>query len=225
MFVLIVTTIIAQTNGKKDFSIPFSLSGVPEIEQFVGRGEELDQIKEAFQGNGSRRSTVVLQGLGGIGKTQLAVTFLKQQRDTYSAIFWLNGKNENVLKQSFTNMAKRLYDNYPSSTLLRTAAESKDADQVVGAMKRWLSTKGNIQWMLVFDNIDNPKLPGIKDPQAYDIESYFPEAHQGFILITTRHSRLKLGKVIPIKKLQNPQESIAILAHMSGRSISDQGRR
>lgn len=122
-------------------------------------------------------------------------------------------------------MAKRLYDEYPSSTLLRTAAESKDADQVVGTMKRWLSAKGNIQWMLVFDNIDNPNLPGIKDPQAYDIKSYFPEAHQGFILITTRSSQLKLGKVIPIKKLQNIQESISILVYMSDRPISDQGRR
>lgn len=100
IFVQIVTIIAAQTNVKEDFSIPFSLSGVPEIEQSVGRGEELDQIKEAFQGNGSHRRTVVLQGLGGISKTQLAVTFLKQRRDTYSAIFWLNGKNEDVLKQS-----------------------------------------------------------------------------------------------------------------------------
>lgn len=207
----------------KDFSVPFSLSGVPEIENFVGREKLLIEIKEAFQGDGSDRKTVLLQGLGGIGKTQLAVTFIKQQRKTFSAVFWLNGKNEDLLKQSFTDMAKRLYNRYPSSTMLRTATESKDPDQIVEAMKQWLSAEGNVRWMLIFDNVDNPKLPGIKDPQAYDIKSYFPEAYQGFILITTRSSRLRIGKVILVKKLQDLGESIAILAHMSERQISDQG--
>ena len=128
-----------------------------------------------------------------------------------------------MLKQSFTDMAKRLYHHYPSSTPLRTAAQSKDKDEIVETMKQWLSAKGNMQWMLVIDNVDNPKLPGIKDPQAYDVKSYFPEAHQGFILITTRSSRLKIGKVVQVKKLQKVEESIAILAHMSERQISDQG--
>lgn len=165
-----------------------------------------------------------MQGLGGIGKTQLAAAFVNERRDDYSAMFWLNGKDEDILKQSFVNMAKRLYNKYPSSTLLKTAAESEDEDQVVGVMNRWLSANGNTRWILVFDNIDNPKLPGIKDPQAYDLRSYFPEAHQGSILITTRSSRLKLGNVINVKKLQNVRDSIAVLAQNSQRQISDQGR-
>ena len=213
-----------RSNVDEDFSISFSLSGIPEVENFVGREEEFAKIDETFQGDGSHRKTVTLQGLGGIGKTQLAVTFLKRRRDAYSAIFWLNGKDEDLLKQSFATIAKRLYDKNPSSTLLRTAVESKDADQIVEAVKRWLSVKANTHWILVFDNIDNPKLPGINDPQAYDIESYFPETHQGFILVTTRTLRLNLGEVIPLKKLQNVRESIAILAHTSGRQVSDQGR-
>jgi DNA polymerase III delta prime subunit len=208
---------------EQDFSIPFSLSGVPEIEQFVGRREELIKIETAFQGHGSQRKVVLLHGLGGIGKTQLAVTFVKEHRDTYSAIFWVNGKNEDTLKQSFAVIARRLHTEYPSSTLLKTAADEKDIDRIVTVVKQWLSTKENIRWMLVFDNVDNPKLPGIEDPQAYDIRSYFPETHQGSILITTRSSRLNIGKVVSVEKLRDIQESIDILASMSGRVISDQG--
>ena len=199
------------------------MSGIPEIEHFVGREEELAKIKEAFQGDGSHRKTVLLQGLGGIGKSQLAVKFMKNQRDNHSAIFWLNGKTEDALKQSFANIAKRLYHKHPSSMLLRTAAESKDADQIVECMNRWLSAEGNTRWMLVFDNIDNPKLHGVQDSQAYDIRSYFPEAHHGSILLTTRSARLKIGTVIHVKKLQDIRESIAILAYMSEREISDEG--
>ncbi|KAA6406627.1 MAG: TPR repeat protein [Lasallia pustulata] len=207
----------AQANVKEDFTVPFSLSGIPETEIFVGRKEELAKIKEAFQGDGSQRTIVLLHGLGGIGKTQLAVTFVKEHRDTYSAIFWLNGKNEDTLKQSFAVMANRLYKEYPSSALLRTAAEAKDVDQIVVIIRQWLSAKENHRWMLVFDNIDNPKLPGNEDPQAYDVRLYFPEAYQGSILITTRSSRLKIGKVVSVQKLVDIRESIAILTSTSGR--------
>ncbi len=82
---------------------------------------------------------------------------MKEQRDTYSAIFWLNGKNKDMLKHSFAQMAKRLHIEYPSSTLLRRAAGEKDADQIVAAINQWLSIKGNTQWILIFDNVDNPK--------------------------------------------------------------------
>ncbi|MCJ1426602.1 hypothetical protein MMC29_004505 [Sticta canariensis] len=216
------TAILASSRVDENFDVSFSLTGVPEIENFVGRDKELIEIKGVFQGDGSHRKTVILQGLGGIGKTQLAVAFAKQQKDNLSALFWLNGQNEDTLKQSYIKMAKRLYNNHPLSMLLSKAAESKEPDQAVEAVKRWLSAKGNIRWMLVFDNIDNPISPGVKDPQAYDIRSYFPETDQGFILITTRSSQLKIGKVIRVKKLHNIQESIAILSHMSERQISDQ---
>ncbi|KAA6413191.1 MAG: hypothetical protein FRX48_02935 [Lasallia pustulata] len=207
----------AQADVKEDFTVPFSLSGIPETENFIGRKEELAKIKEAFQGDGSQRAVVLLHGLGGIGKTQLAVTFVKEHRDTYSAIFWLNGKNEDTLKQSFAVMANRLYKEYPFSALLRTAAEAKDVDQIVVTIRQWLSAKENHRWMLVFDNIDNPKLPGNEDPQAYDVRLYFPEAYQGSILITTRSSRLKIGKVVSVRKLVDIRESIAILTSKSGR--------
>lgn len=215
---------VALENIEDNFSIPFSLSGVPEIEQFVGRKEDLVKMEEAFHDYGSQRKVVLLCGLGGKGKTQLAVAFLKAHRDVYSAMFWLNGKNEDTLKQSFAGMAKRLYMEYPASMLLRTAAEEQDASKTIAGINQWLSKKGNNNWILVFDNVDNPKLPGISDPQAYDIRSYFPEAHQGLILITTRSSRLKIGKVISVKKLVDIQESINILASTSGREDLDRGK-
>lgn len=213
-----------QANVKQDFSVPFSLFGVPKVNEFVGRKEELSMIKEAFEGDGTQRKIVILHGLGGVGKTQLAVEFLQTHRDIYSAIFWLNGRNEDTLKQSFAGMASRLYMQYPSSTLLKTATESQDANKTIAVIKQWLSKKENNKWFLVFDNVDNPKLPGTSDPQAYDIRLYFPEAYQGLILITTRSSRLNIGKVISVKKLADIQESISILATTSGRKDLDQGK-
>ena len=222
-FVRAVTVIAAQDNLKEDFSIPFSLSGVPETDLFVGRKNELTEIRKAFLGDGSHRAVVTLQGLGGMGKGQLAVAFMKERRDYYSATLWLNGKNEDTLKQSFAVMANRLHREHSTSALLRTIPELKNIDQVVSIVKQWLSAKGNHQWMLVFDNIDSPKLPGIEDPQSYDIKSYFPEKHQGHILITTRSSTLKIEKVVSVRKMVDRQESISILSSTSGRKSIDQG--
>ena len=218
-----ITITAAQTDVKEEFSLPFSLLGAPEIYHFVGRKVELNLINEAFRGDGSQRKVVTLHGLGGIGKTQLAVAYMKEQRHIYSAIFWLNGKTEDTLRQSFAGMAERLHNEYPCSTLLKTAAREKNADQMIAAIKQWLSTKNNVRWMLVFDNVDNPRFCGIVNPQEYNIRSYFPQAHQGSILITTRSSRLKLGKVISVKKLTDIQESLTILISTSGRVNLDQG--
>jgi len=80
----------------------------------VAREDKLRDIHEALRGDGSCR-TVVLHGLGGIGKTQLAITYAKRHKDNYSAIFWLNIKDEDSLKQSFANVAKQILREYPSA--------------------------------------------------------------------------------------------------------------
>lgn len=209
--------------AKEDFSVPFNLFGIPEIENFVGRKNDLIRVRKAFYGGKSRRKIVLLHGLGGIGKTQLAVAFVKKYRDAFSAVFWLNGKSEDTLKQSFASMAERLHEEHPLSALLRMAAKEKDVNQVLKSIKEWLSIRGNTRWIMVFDNVDNPKFPDINDPQAYNIQGYFPEVDQGSILITTRSSCLKIGEVISVRKLLDTQKNVTILASTSGRKISDIG--
>lgn len=53
----------------EDFSVPFNDTEVEGVETFVAREKELKEIHRALYSDGSRR-TVVLHGLGGIGKTQ-----------------------------------------------------------------------------------------------------------------------------------------------------------
>jgi hypothetical protein len=203
-------------NNKETFSVRFSLSEVSETENFVGREGELAQIHEKLQSCGSR-TTVILHGLGGMGKTQLAVTYAKRHRDLYSAIFWLNAKDADTLKQSFGNIAKRILQDHPSLSYLNDAAESGDLDKVVDGVKRWLNGSRNNRWLLVYDNYDNPKLAGSHDLGAFDIRLFLPETHQGAIIITTRSSQVKIGHLIPIKKLEDIQHGLEILSHTSGR--------
>ena len=179
-------------------------------------------MHRALSGNGSRRA-VVLHGLGGMGKTQLAVAYAKRHRDSYSAIFWVNVKDDDAVKQSFTRIARQILREYPLSDRLSRVSE-ENANEVVDAVKAWLSLRGNTRWLMVYDNYDTPKLPNSIDAAAVDIQSYLPESYQGSVIITTRSSRVDLGHVIKITKLDDIKDGVKILSNMSRRGELSTGK-
>jgi hypothetical protein len=201
---------------QEDFSVAFSLSDVPEIEQFVSREEELAEIHRILRGDSSRR-TVVLHGLGGIGKTQLTIAYAKRHKDNYSAVFWLNIKDEDSLKQSFAKAAKQILREHPSASRLSSVDIKENFDEMIDAVKEWLSHPNNTRWLMIYDNYDNPKSPGNTSPTAVDIRKFLPESYQGSIIIATRSSEVKIGHRIRIRKLEDVRDSVKILSNASRR--------
>jgi ATP/maltotriose-dependent transcriptional regulator MalT len=199
----------------------FSLSGALKTEHFVAREEELAQIDQVLR-SGDGRQTVTLHGLGGIGKTQLAIAYAIRHRADFSAIFWFNIKDNDSVKQSFARAARRIATDCPSSAL-GDLDEEKDLDKVVRAVNHWLDQPKNTRWLMVFDNYDNSKLPGVTNPTVVDIHRFLPEAYHGSVLITTRLAAVKLGRQIPIQKLSNLVDGLRILSDSSGRNINAEG--
>jgi AAA ATPase-like protein len=141
----------------------------------VAREEELAEMDRTLRGYSSRR-IVVLHGLGGIGKTQLTVAYAKRHRDNYSAVFWLNIKDEDSLKQSFAKVAKQILREHKqilrehsSASQLSSVDIKENIDEAIDAVKVWLSQPNNTRWLMIYDNYDNPKLTGNTDPAAVDI--------------------------------------------------------
>jgi len=182
----------------------------------VAREDELSKIHKTLKGNGSRRA-VVLHGLGGIGKTQLSIAYEKRHKDNYSAIFWLNIKDEGSLKQSFAKLAKQISREYPSAILVSNLETNQNLDEVVESVKAWLSLPSNTRWLMIYDNYDTPKLSGRTDPTAVDIKKFLPESYQGSIIITTRSSEVRIGHLIQIRKLSDIRDSLEILSTVSRR--------
>ncbi|KIM98316.1 hypothetical protein OIDMADRAFT_202132 [Oidiodendron maius Zn] len=201
---------------RDDFAVAFSLSNVSDVEHFVARKTELVEIHKALSGDGSRRA-VVLHGLGGIGKTQLSIAYAKRHKDNYSAIFWLNIKDEDSLKQSFAKVAKQISREHPLAIQLRNVDRNENLDEVVDAVKAWLSLPQNKRWLMIYDNYDNPKLPRHTDPTTIDIRNFFPESYHGSIIITTRSSQVRHGHPIHIRKLGDIDDSLEILSNVSRR--------
>jgi hypothetical protein len=181
----------------------------------VAREEELAEIHMSLRGDGSRR-TVVLHGLGGIGKTQITIAYAKRYRDNYSTVFWLNIKDEDSLKQSFAKAAKQILREHPSAIRISSVDIKENFDEVIDAVKAWLSLPKNTRWLMIYDNYDNPKSAGNTDPAAVDIRRFLPESYQGSIIITTRSSEVKIGHPIRIRKLEDVRDSVRILSRREG---------
>lgn len=154
---------------------------------------------------------VAIHGLGGIGKTRLAVEYIYSHEHDYSAIFWANADTNDTLSLSFVAIAQQLVDcesriSSESDLSLGTDFTSMArhsnltdnhgtiltnvTDRVVSKVISWLSDSME-NWLLVLDNAD--------DLDNVDLRSFFPNAASRKILITSRNpisSRFSTGHEI-----------------------------
>jgi hypothetical protein len=203
------------------FAVGLNLASFPEAAQFVAREKELSKMHELLYGHSSR-SCVVLHGLGGIGKTQLTIEYIRRHKEKYTAIFWLNANDRDSLKLSFRDVAQQVLKYHPSTSLL-TGVDLDDLDQVVYAVKAWLDLQKNTRWLIIYDNYDNPKIPGNLDRSAIDIRQFLPRSDQGSTIITTRSSRVSQGRRVYVQKLLDVKEGLEILSNTSGRKDLAEG--
>ena len=169
---------------------------------FMGREAELKQMEAILlpDSHSLTRKELILGGMGGIGKTQLAIAYAKKHY-TYSSIFWLNAISESALRTSLRRLAPQI--------LLGETVEQLDEDQLWVQISLWLSKLENSRWLLIFDNYD--------DPNQYQIEQYYPFVAHGSIIVTTRQPDRVNGYQIKVQPMTNDEDSLNILATRSGR--------
>ena len=181
-----------------EYSIGLNLFDAPDITEdlFIGRETEFQDMESILQPQsdspGSTRKVLILGGMGGIGKTQLAVTYAKRHRASYSSIFWLNATSEATLNTSFRYVA---YRTFPPETISKL-----DDDQIYIYVSNWLSEKDNTRWLLILDNYD--------DPDQYMVDKQYPFVAHGWVIITTRlPDRLK-GQQIRVRSITKEEDSV-----------------
>jgi hypothetical protein len=189
----------------REYHTAFSLKGVPVVKKFVDRPTEMVKLEKVLLPNTQdhRRRIFVLRGLGGIGKTQLAVEFARQYHRKFSAVFWLDGSSEDSLRQSIARCASALPEDQVSTASRAFAVGgSGNIEEVVREVLDWFAQPDNNRWLLVYDNIDREYAANSSDLDAYDAKRYFPSTDHGSILITTRLVRLEqLGESLRVEKV------------------------
>jgi hypothetical protein len=185
------------------------------IENFVGRQDELDNLWQYLQPtNSPSRKVAILHGLGGMGKTQLAIRFARDHKDDFTAIFWLNGMDRDALLRSFSFALTRV----PGQLWDSAAKHDEEVEQRARHMLRWLGLEGNSRWLIILDNIDQYSHINSAVGDGYDIGEFFPTSDHGSILITSRLQGLsELGKPFPVRKLDT-HHTIRLFLQSSGLS-------
>lgn len=206
----------------EQYAVMIDLASFPEATQFVARERELLQMHELLSGRSSR-SVIVLHGLGGIGKTQLAVEYIRRYKEEHTAIFWLDANDNDSLRLSFRNIAQQILKCHPSTAVFDNIDLEEDLDRVVTAVKTWLNLRYNTRWLMIYDNYDNPRTPDYSDRSTVDVRQYLPGNDQGSVIITTRSASVTQGRRLHVQKLADLKDGLRILSNMSGRDNIQDG--
>ena len=163
---------------------------------------------------------MVLSGLGGIGKTQLSIEFVRRHQLQFSAVIWLDGSSEDRLQQSIVAAAGRIPEGQiPESSRMHLLRNTSDSETVIKDVLGWFSIPENQKWLIVFDNIDQDYGDMETGADIYDVRRYFPRADHGSILITTRLTKFgQLGTLLEVGRVDHEQ-AFAIFKNGYGREF------
>ena len=135
---------------------------------FTGREALLEQLHSEL--SLSRQTAVLpqaLHGMGGVGKSQVAIEYVHRHSADYDLIWWVSAEQSGQILTSLTKLAQRL-----------DLDVSPEANTAVPIVREALST-GSVpykRWLLVFDNAEAPD----------EVQKYFPTGGAGKILVTSR---------------------------------------
>jgi tetratricopeptide (TPR) repeat protein len=133
---------------------------------FTGREDLLDTLHAARTATQPVALTQVLRGLGGVGKTQLALEYTYRCAHAFRVIWWLRAEEPATLAADYAALAEPL-------GLL--AGVTPEPGAQVAAVRAWL--EGHDGWLLVFDNA----------PEPAAVTPYLPHRGGGQVLITSRY--------------------------------------
>jgi len=136
---------------------------------FTGRGPILDQVREQLRGGMSvvLPQPQALFGLGGVGKTQIALEYVHRFMADYDLVWWVSAEHVDDVVASLAELGALI--GAPGGDDMALASQ-----EAVHMLSEGNPTR---RWILVFDNADDPE----------DLVGYFPAGSGGHILITSRN--------------------------------------
>lgn len=213
--------------------------------KFTGRQKELSAIEQALQYKDSdppQQRIMVLYGLGGIGKSQLAIEYAYSCENDYTSIWWVNANTTATLVQGFLKIAQELVvchgqiqtnagrppNYFHIATALQLPPDAVDqagnlitldsanTNTVIKAVQLWLANNSNQEWLLIVDNYD--------DPENVHIADFLPKSSTGSILVTSRAlSSQRLGKSHEVMEIAE-EDALEILRKSANKEITDLDR-
>lgn len=160
---------------------------------FTGRENLLEKLHTQLQ---TTKAAAVSQpqaisGLGGIGKTQLAIEYAYSYRQEYQVVLWAKADTTEALNASYTEIA---------GLLQLPQHDAQEQEVIVQAVKHWLRTNGG--WLLILDNADELDL----------VQPFVPTECPGHLLLTTRAQWMgELAQPLEVETMETEAGALLIL--------------
>jgi tetratricopeptide (TPR) repeat protein len=154
---------------------------------FTGRNVELSDLKKKlFVADGTTK-TIAITGLGGVGKTQLALELIHQVKDMHRScsVIWIPATNLDSLYQAYVDTARQL----------GISGWEDGKSDVKKLVQEYLSKDSTGTWILVFDNADDivmwtSELDADVEQDSDCLADYLPKSKRGHIIFTTRDKKV-----------------------------------
>ena len=152
-------------------NLPFASLG----ELFKGRDEELAKLHEALSRGAAAVAGKALHGLGGVGKTRLAIEYAHRYAEHYSALLFVPADTPDKLDAGLAALA---------AVLDLPEQDAREEDAKIHAVLQWLDAHDG--WLVILDNVD--------DAVAAEAGEAFIDARRdGHVLITGRHPHFSVA--------------------------------
>ncbi|KAB5583449.1 P-loop containing nucleoside triphosphate hydrolase protein [Coniochaeta sp. 2T2.1] len=169
-------TLALETAGDSDEAVvPCIVLPRASDNRFFDRTEIFEEVDSRLQRFKPVKEfcSVALHGLGGVGKSEIALQYAHSRSKEYDAVLWVLSENLNALETSFTDLCLKLG--------LKGAQEKNNAVNKV-ILKTWLQ-KTTKKWLIIFDNAWSQQL----------LWEYWPVANRGAVLVTTRNRSISFS--------------------------------
>ncbi|MFE0454441.1 FxSxx-COOH system tetratricopeptide repeat protein [Streptomyces sp. NPDC058914] len=132
---------------------------------FTGRKDDLEEVSELLAESGPAGARVVLHGIPGVGKSQLATEYAHRYGDGYDVVWWIRASERSRAREEFASLAVHL-----------ELAAGRDAGERIRAVHAALRerTGPRQRWLLIFDGADD----------VSEIRDLIPEG-RGDVLVTS----------------------------------------
>jgi tetratricopeptide (TPR) repeat protein len=132
---------------------------------FTGRDTILELLRERLNSSTAMTGPVVLQGFGGVGKTQIAMEYLHRFAADYDIVWWISAEQPALVRSDLAELAEEL--GLP-------VASGRGAEQVQAVLEALRLGEPSPRWIVVFDNAGDPN----------QIREFIPSG-MGDVIVTT----------------------------------------
>ena len=172
---------------------------------FIGREALLASLRERLCEDRFKQYNhrVALFGIGGVGKTQVAVEYVHRYQSNYDCVFWIQATDRAAILSGFQTIAK--------TTGCVNSSTSLSTTEITSLVLSWLRI--HERWILLFDNLDDLGI----------VDGFLPETTwNGHTLITTRNPNVAGIPAIGLEVPVFPEsEAIELLLTRAGLSEED----